>query len=425
MRLVVVGGVAAGLSAASRARRLDRSLEIVVLEKGSRISYGACGLPYWIEGQVRSVDQLIAHTPEFFERERNIRIRTGCEVTAVQHGRREIVLKSGERIDYDRLVWAAGARPAHAARGERAFHLHTDRDAERLQTFLQERKPKTAAVIGAGYIGLEMATALRARGLSVTVYGDTLALLGREDEWLTKKIAGRLEQCQVELRLNEHVSSPESLPHDLVLRAEGLKPNVEVMGEAGAELGRSGALRVTERMETSLGGVYAAGDCCEVRHLVSDRPVWLPLGTTANKMGHVAGGNAAGSRERFPGVVGTSIVRIAGMSVAMTGLSAAQARRDGFTPVEAVVEGRDRPKYFLGRMVSVSLLADRNTRRLLGAVVAGDAAAHGRINVVAAALTARMKVEDFAELDLAYAPPYGTVTDPLLIAAHQLAKLVK
>lgn len=422
MRLVVVGGVAAGLSAASRARRLDRSLEIVVLEKGNRISYGACGLPYLVEGQVRSVDELTVYTPEFFERERDIRIRTGCEVTAVQHARREVALRTGERIHYDRLVWAAGARPAERSQDPRAFTIHSDVDAARLEEFLKTRAPKTAAVIGGGYIGLEMATSLRARGLTVTLFHDGTQLLHRDEDWLTKAIVRRLETCRVEVRMNTRAGAPSELPHDLILSATGLKPNVEGMAEAGAELGRSGALRVNEQQETSLGGVYAAGDCCEALHVVSGRPVWVPLGTTANKMGRVAGSNAAGARERFPGIAGTSAVRVGGMAVAMTGLSTQQARREGFSPVDALIESRARPKYFRGKLLQVQLVADRNSRRLLGAAIAGDDDAVGRINVVAAALTARMKVEDFADLDLAYAPPYATVNDPLLVAAHQLRK---
>ena len=422
MKLLVVGGVAAGLSAASRARRLDPSAEIVVLEKGRRISYGACGLPYWIEGQVRSLDDLTVYTPEFFERERNIRIRTECEVAAVQHPRREVVLRSGERLRYDKLIWTAGARPTARPASAKVHVLHTDQDAARLQDFLQTAQPRTAAVIGGGYIGLEMATALRARGLAVTLLHDNLQLLGREEDWLTKKLIDRLEQCRVTVRLNTTAGPADQLPYDLVLQAAGLKPNVEVMADAGAELGRTGALHVADRQETSLSGVYAAGDCCESMHLVSGKPVWLPLGTTANKQGRVAGSNAAGSRERFPGITGTSIVRIAGLAVAMTGLSLQQARRDGFSPIEARIESRDKPKYFRGRLVTVQLIADRNSGRLLGAVVVGDDSAAGRINVAAAALTARMKVDDLAGLDLAYAPPYASVSDPLLLAAQQLLK---
>lgn len=423
MKLVVVGGVAAGLSAASRARRIDPSAEILVLEKGQRISWGACGLPYLIEGQVSSVEELVVYRREFFEKERNIRIRTGAEVTAVRHGAREVVLASGERVPYDRLVWAAGARPARRFTSGRIFQLHSDADGERLRAFLDSERPRTAAVAGGGYIGLEAATALRARGLKVRLHHDATTLLNREDPWLTQRIVERLEQCGVEVRLNEPVD-PEKLGADLVIDATGLRPNTELLAETGAALGRTGALAVDEYQETSLRGVFAAGDCCEARHIVSGRAVWIPLGTTANRMGRVAGANAAGRRERFPGVAGTSIVRVAGLAVAVTGFSQQQARREGFSPVEAVVEARDRARYFFGRKLAVQLVADRSSGRLLGAAVAGDQGVLARINTAAAALAARMDVESLAGLDLAYAPPYSTVTDPLIVAAQQLLRML-
>lgn len=421
MRLVVVGGLAAGLSAASRARRLDNSLEIVVLERGARISYGACGLPYWVEGQVKSVDDLTVYTPAYFEQERNIRIRVSAEVKAVRHSAREVVLGDGERLRYDRLVWAAGARPAQRPSDERTHVLHTDRDAEALMRALQTRHPRTAAVVGGGYIGLEMVEALRTRGLPVTLYTQGQQLLGG-DETVTRLILERLERARVRVAVGERIDDPSQLPQDLILWATGLKPNVEILAEAGAATGRSGALLVDDRTSTSLQGIYAAGDCCEVQHLVSGRPVWIPLGTTANKMGRVAGANAAGRNERFAGVAGTSIVRVCGLAVAFTGLSAAQAKQDGFRPVAAVIEARERPKYFRGRKVTVQLVADQGSRRLLGGAVVGDEGVTGRINTIATALAGRLTVDDFAFLDLAYAPPYATVMDPLLIAAQQLLK---
>jgi len=423
MKLVVVGGVAAGLSAASRARRLDGRAEIVVLEKGKRISYGACGLPYLLEGQVRSIEELVVYRPEFFERERDIRIRTGSEVVAVHHGRREVILRSGERVAYDRLVWAAGARPAGRAEGARVFRLHTDEDALRLVEYLERERPQTAAVVGGGYIGLEAVTALRARGLRVRLHHDATTLLHREDAWLTARVVERLEACGVEVRLNER-AEPAELDAGVVIDATGMRPNVEVLAEAGAALGRTGALAVSEHMETSLNGVYAAGDCCQARHIVSGRDVWIPLGTTANRMGRVAGANAVGRRERFEGVAGTSVVRVAGLGVAVTGLSQQQARREGFSPVEAVVEGRERARYFFGKKIAVQLVADRRSRRVLGAAVIGDDGVLARINTVAAALAARMDVEALAGIDLAYAPPYSTVTDPLVTAARELAKML-
>jgi NADPH-dependent 2,4-dienoyl-CoA reductase/sulfur reductase-like enzyme len=423
MRLVVVGGVAAGLSAASRARRLDASLDILVLEKGSRVSYGACGLPYFIEGQAESIDELTVHTPEFFRRERRIEVRTNAEVTAVRHPQRELRLASGDRVGYDRLIWAAGARALRPARSnDRTFVLRTDTDAERLEAFLSARRPKTAAVIGGGYIGLEMVTALRARGLAVTLYESQGHYLHRDDDWLTAHITERLERSRVKVRLRTPAGSPEQMGEDLILWCAGAQPNVALLADAGASTGRSGALAVSDRCETTLPGVWAAGDCAETNHIVSGRPVWIPLGTTANKMGRVAGANAAGGRERFPGVAGTSIVRVAGLAVASTGLNVAQARLEGFRPAGAVIEAQDRPRYFRGRKLQVELVADRGTHRLLGCTVTGDEGARGAINVVATALASRMTLDDFLSLDLSYTPPYSTAMDPLLIAAQQLAR---
>jgi NADPH-dependent 2,4-dienoyl-CoA reductase/sulfur reductase-like enzyme len=204
--------------------------------------------------------------------------------------------------------------------------------------------------------------------------------------------------------------------------AAGFKPNVELAAQAGVETGRSGAIRTDDRMETNLRGVYAAGDCAEVQHLVTGRPTWIPLGTTANKTGRVAGANAAGGRERFAGIVGTSIVAVFGMGFATTGLSASQARAEGFSPVAAQIEAKSKPGYFQGSKTAVELVADRATRRLLGGSVVGEDGAAGRIDVIATALQAGLRVDQFEQLDLAYSPPFSTVWDPLLIAAQQLLK---
>jgi NADPH-dependent 2,4-dienoyl-CoA reductase/sulfur reductase-like enzyme len=204
--------------------------------------------------------------------------------------------------------------------------------------------------------------------------------------------------------------------------AAGLKPNVELAEQAGVELGRTGAIRVSERMETNLAGVFAAGDCAETLHLVTGKPVWIPLGTTANKMGRVAGANAAGVRERFAGVAGTSIVRVCGLGIGSTGLSLAQARAEGFDAVSAAITALDHPRYFGGRPTAVELVADRRTGRLLGGLVLGEEGVAGRVNVLAAGLHKAMTVDEFGQLDLAYAPPFAPVWDPLLIAAQQLAR---
>jgi NADPH-dependent 2,4-dienoyl-CoA reductase/sulfur reductase-like enzyme len=427
MRLLVIGGVAAGLSAAARARRIDPSLEIVVLEKGADISYGACGLPYYLEGRVRRAEELIVHTPEYFRKERNIAVRTGARVVSISHPRREVTLDGGERVHYDRLVIATGARPRTkdfegATLPPHVFTLHTLEDAERLKAYLCDKQPKQAVVVGAGYIGLEAADALRRNGLAVTVVEQGPHVLGRGDAELTKAVRERLERFRVELQLNTHISAVER--RELVILATGLRPNVEIAVEGGVEVGRTGAIRVDEHMETNLPGVFAAGDCAEAPHLVTGRPAYIPLGTTANKMGRVAGANAAGRRERFGGVVGTAILNIFGMGVAFSGLSVEHARREGFSPVSARIAAPSRPGYFGGKPITVELVADAATRRLLGGSVWGEDGVEGRINVIATALHNRMRVEDLEQLDLAYAPPFATVWDPVLIAAQQLIKMV-
>jgi NADPH-dependent 2,4-dienoyl-CoA reductase/sulfur reductase-like enzyme len=431
MALVVIGGTAAGMSAAARARRLDPRLEIIVLEQGPVVSLGACGLPYFVEGRVRESKDLTVFTPERFRKERNVDVRTGARVVSIAHPRREVVLESGGRVAYEKLVIATGARGDSLAfpgdRQPHVFHLQTLQDAERMRAFVRERKPASAVVVGAGYIGIEAADALRRNGLRVTILERAPHALLRADDAFTAEVRKQLELHHVELRTGVTVTEIEpdrvaGVACGMVVIAAGFQPNAGLAADAGVEIGRTGAIRTDDRMETNLRGVFAAGDCAEVTHLVSGRPVWIPLGTTANKCGRVAGANAAGARERFPGIVGTSIVGIFGMGFATTGFSAAEARAEGFSPVAARIEALSRPRYYQGVRTVVELVADKATRRLIGGSVIGEDGAAGRIDVIATALQARIKVDEFEMLDLAYSPPFAPVWDPVLIAAQQLVK---
>jgi NADPH-dependent 2,4-dienoyl-CoA reductase/sulfur reductase-like enzyme len=403
----------------------------VVLERGPAISYAACGLPYFIEGRVREVADLIAYTPERFRQERKIDVRTGARVMAISHPRREVVLESGAKVPYEKLIVATGARGGMpdlpGAQLPHVFTLHTLDDAERMRRFLRERRPRHAVVVGAGYIGVEAADALRRNGLRVTILERSDHALLRDDAGFTAAVRRQLELHGVELRTGVTVTAIEpggvaGVPCDMVVLAAGFRPNVELAAAAGIEIGSSGAIRTDDRMETNLRGVFAAGDCAEVTHLVTGRPTWIPLGTTANKTGRVAGACAAGARERFPGVVGTSIVSVFGMGFATTGFSAAAARAEGFTPVVARIEANSRPRYYQGVKTMVELVADRTTRRLVGGSVIGEDGTAGRIDVIATALQTRMRVDEFEQLDLAYSPPFTPVWDPILIAAQQLMK---
>jgi len=433
MRLVILGGNAAGLSAASRARRMDRHLEITVLEKGRFISYGSCGLPYYVEGRVDSLDELLVYSPDYLKRERNIEVRTEAEAAEIAHARREVLLAGGERVPYDRLVVATGAGEQQAgipgADLPHVFPLGDFEDARRLREFLRARRPKRAVVIGAGYVGLEAADALRANGVKVTVLEAAGGVLGRTGGAVAKILPDHLGRCGIVFRPNQPVRSiePDSVngvPAELVILAAGRRAENRLATEAGIATGATGAIRVNEYLETNLHGIYAAGDCAEVIHLITGRPARILLGTIANKMGRVAGANAAGRRERFPATAGTSIVRVCGLGVGLTGLSAEQARREGFDAVSTSIEALEKARYFWGTKTTVELVAERRNGRLLGGAVLGEEGVAGRINVIATALRSGMRVDEFEYLDLAYSPPFATVWDPLLIAAQQLKKLI-
>lgn len=429
-RLIVIGGQAAGLSAAARAKRIDPRLEVIVFEKSSRIAFAPCGLPYWLEGEVPGVDKLSRFTPEEFERERRVRVCTGVAVVAIQHSRRQVVLSTGERVGYDALVIATGARARKdlpGAEQPHVFTLQTLEGAEALSRFVKDRKPERATVIGAGYLGLELVEVLLRWGLKVRLFEATGGFLGRSEPGMVQWVREYLERLGVEVHLNEPVREigarqVNGYPSDLVVLATGFQPNVALAEEAGVRLGRTGAIQVNEHMETNLPGVFAAGDCVEVRHIITGTPVYLPLGTTANKTGRVAGACAAGRRERFEGVAGTAIVRVGSLAIAATGVSNLEARAAGFDPVTVEIQARDKPDYMGSRPLYVSLTGARSSGRLLGGVIVGEFGVAGRINVLATALQARMTVDELYQVDLAYAPPFAPVWDPLLVAARELAK---
>lgn len=444
-RLVIIGGVAAGMSAASRARKLNPRLEIVVLEKGQDVSYGTCGLPYYLSGQVASPQDLVVYTAEFFRQKRNIDVRLEHEATEIEPGTKRVrALVRGAQpavFAYDKLVIATGGAPELRILGSDLSNVFTCNDLAgtiRLRAFLEEQRPKRAVIIGSGYIGLEVADALLNRGVEVTILersetvleaiepeiGDRVeAVLGQHGVRLIKGAAvaaisgdgrGRAHAVQYGTRGSE--------PADFVLLATGVMPRAELATSAGIQTGQTGAIAVDERMQTSVNSIYAAGDCAEVRHLVTGRPDYVPLGTTANKQGRVAGENAAGGHARFEGVVGTLVTQVFELAVARTGLSVNQAKQHGFQPDAATITSKSRAKYFHGKPILVKLIWDRSTGRLLGCQMAGEEGIAKRIDVAAMALHTRMRVQDMLHLDLSYAPPFAPVWDPILIAVNEAHK---
>jgi NADPH-dependent 2,4-dienoyl-CoA reductase/sulfur reductase-like enzyme len=438
-RMVVIGGVAGGASAAAKAKRENPELEVVVYEKSGFVSYGACGLPYVLSGEIPGLEKLLARTPEEFRRQ-GIAVHTRHEVVDVDPDLRVLtVFDHGEgrtfQDRYDYLVLATGAKPLippiPGTEQEGVYTLRSMEDGERLLKALPGAR--RAAILGAGYIGLEVAEAFRKRGLEVTLLEAKDRPLPHWDTEVGDLLREELERHGVEvwtgvrveaLRGTGRVEAVETsegvVPADLVLLATGIRPNTGLAQAMGVTLGPTGAIATDEGMRTNLEGVYAAGDVAESFHRVLKRPYWLPLGDVANKHGRTAGSNIAGQEARFAGVVGTAIFKAFGLAVATTGLSLEAAQREGFRARKVFIQSRDGAHYYPGSQpLWVELVYEEGTERLLGGAVVAHGHGALRIDALAALLHREGTLEDLLGLDLAYAPPYSPVWDPLLIAAQQ------
>jgi NADPH-dependent 2,4-dienoyl-CoA reductase/sulfur reductase-like enzyme len=443
-RLVVIGGDAAGMSAAAKVRREDPQREIVVLERSPHTSYSACGMPYLIAGMVESADLLIARTPEKFREKYNIDARIHHEVTELDlTGQRVRVshLESGKAAwePYDQLLIATGAEaflpPLPGSDGDGIFGLSTLASGLRVQQFMDKEQPRRAVVVGGGYIGLEMAEALIRRGLQVSLVERGEQVMGTLDPDMGAMVSDALREIGVTLYLQESLTGYETadgrvtavvtdqrtLPAELVIVGLGTRPNTDLAAAAGITLGEKGSIRVNPRMQSSAPGVWAAGDCAESFHLVSRRPFHVALGTVANKQGTVAGINLAGGYATFPGVVGTAVSKICKYEVARTGLMEREIRDLGLLYTTATIKSKTRAGYYPGAgWITVKLLAEQGSGRLLGGQIVGLEGAAKRIDVLATAITAGMTVQQVADLDLSYAPPFSPVWDPVQTAARQL-----
>lgn len=445
----MIGGDAAGMSAASQARkrRGPDDLEIVAFELGRFVSYSACGIPYWIGGVVDGPDALIARTPAEFHKA-GIEVRTRHEVTGIDLAARTVTVRDLEagrdlREGFDHLVYAAGAspvRPPWARIPERGvFGVQTLEDGSALRAWLDTEKPASAVVIGAGYIGVEMAEALINRGLRVTLVERSAQPMGTVDEDMGALVATSIRELGIDLRTGVTVEGLETangkikavvtdggtVPAGVVVIGLGVRPNVALAESGGLPLGETGGLR-TDLRQRVIGpdgvveGVWAAGDCTEVHHRVSKRQVHVPLGTHANKQGRVAGIDIGGGHATFPGVIGTAVTKLCDLEVARTGLGSREAEQAGYSFVTATVESTNRAGYFPGAVsMTVKMIAERETGVLLGAQIVGRTEAAKRIDAVAVAVWNRMTVSEMTSLDLGYAPPYAPVWDPILIAARK------
>ena len=440
------------MSAASAARRVDPGLEIVVLEKGPDIAYGLCGLPYFVSGEVNRADQLLAYPPDVFRDQRRLDVQTGTDVVSVDVDRRMVHhLRDGQhgRVGYHRLVLATGGEPVvprlPGLDDDLVFTVRSLSDAVALRSLLDAGRIGRALVVGAGYVGLEMAEALHGRGVAVTVVEQLGQVLPTVDPPVALLVEHELVRQGVDLRLGtgllrvdrdggglhatlRAVVPPDTgvgaLPHDVVLDVDvvvlavGVRAAGALAAAAGAATGPGGAVTVDDHMRTDVPDVYACGDSVAVHHLVLGRPALVPLGPAANKTGRVAGTVAAGGEARFAGLVGTAVVKVFDLAVARTGLTAGEAEAEGLDPLVTDVEGRSRAKYYPGSRPVMVRLVHAPGGRVLGAQMVGADVAK-RIDVVATALQAGFDVHQLADLDLSYAPPYAPVYEPILLAAQR------
>jgi NADPH-dependent 2,4-dienoyl-CoA reductase/sulfur reductase-like enzyme len=437
-RLVVVGGDGAGMAAASVARRRDENLEIVALEKGPWTSYSACGIPYLIGGEVGELEDLISRAPAKF-REMRIDVRTGHEVTGIDLEARTIEtlnMAHGRtyRLGFDLLHLATGAVPRRPPiPGLDADHVHgvqTLADARDLLADADDRCPQHVVVVGSGYIGLELAESFLQRGASVTVVEQGPEVLPALDPGMGAHVSRAMRSMGINVRLGEALEEVEdsmvrtsagTLPADLVVLGLGVSPNSELAQKAGLTVGLRDAVVVDRQQRTSAEGVFAAGDCCQSINIISGRPAYSALGTVANKQGRVAGINLSGGYATFPGVAGTAVTRVCRTEVGRTGLNTVEATAAGFGFVTTTIETTGRASYMPDAdKMTVRMLAEKGTGRLLGAQLVGAPGAAKRVDVLAASLAAGFDVEQLMMLDLGYAPPFSSTWDPVQVAARAL-----
>jgi NADPH-dependent 2,4-dienoyl-CoA reductase/sulfur reductase-like enzyme len=438
---VVVGGDAAGMSAASKAKREHPDLEVVVFERGEWVSYAACGMPYYVKGAVEELEDLVAVTPEEFREQRDVDLRTGHEVVAVDPDARTVTVAGPDGAfdqPYDHLLVATGAsavEPPFDGMGlEGVFTIHSLGEADAIEDYVTAER-ETAAVVGGGYVGIEMAEAFAGRGLEVHLYEALPHVLQPFGEPVAEVVEDHLREQGVELHLETPVSGfvgdgavedvdlgTETLPADVAIVGVGVEPNVDLATEAGVELGPTGAIAVDEYGRTNRDDVYAAGDCAEARHAVTGEPAHVPLALTANRAGRAIGSTVAGTPTSVGETAGTAIVKAFDLGAARTGIvDEDRAREAGFDPVSATVSAPTRAHYYPGGSeLQVTLLADADTGRLLGGSLVGREGVK-RVDTVATALTAGLTITELQHADLAYAPPFSPVWDPVLTGAKVLA----
>ena len=442
-KIVIIGGVAGGASAAAKARRVNEAAEIVVLEKGPYVSFANCGLPYHISGEIQNRDELFVATPEFLHARLNIDVRTNSEVKSIDAARGSIEVfeyTTGKTYEesYDKLIIATGAEsfrpPIPGLEAQGCFTLKTISDMDAIVSYLDRESVQSVVVVGGGFIGLEAAEALFALGLDVTVVEAAPQILPQWDPDMADIVERHLmDKLMIEVVKNDPVSeiqqregkvaavtlkSGEEIESELVLVAIGIRPNTTLAEKADIKMTEQGLIETNEHLQTSVPDIYAVGDAIQTIHRVTGTPTWLPLAGPANRQGRVAGTNAAGGEATFPGVIGTSVVRIGKLCAARTGLSSREAEKAGLDFFCTRTTGMSHAGYFPdAHDIDIKLVVEDKTGRLLGAQAVGRDGVDKRIDVLATSIIAGMSVGDIVDLELAYSPPYGSAKDPVNMAA--------
>ena len=448
MKVVIVGGVAGGATAAARIRRLDEQAEIVVFERSGYVSYANCGLPYYIGGVIEDPEELTLQTPESFFARFRVDMRVHHEVTAI-HPERKCVsvrsLESGEEFEesYDKLLLSPGARPAQpklpGAGMEKIFTLRTVEDTFRIKHYIQNAHPKSAVLAGGGFIGLELAENLRKLGMEVTIVQRPKQLMNPFDPDMAALLHNEARRHGVKLALGHLVEGFEEknggvdvlledaapLHADMVVLAIGVTPDSHLAKEAGLELGIKGSILVNDRMETSVPDIYAVGDAVQVKHFVTGEDTLIALAGPANKQGRIAADNICGGDSRYAGSQGSSVIQVFDLTAAVTGINETTAQRLGIQADTVVLSPMSHAGYYPGgKLMTMKVVFEKENGRLLGAQIVGYDGVDKRIDVLATAIRAGLSGVQLKELDLAYAPPYSSAKDPVNMAGFMIENMV-
>ncbi|MBB6624195.1 FAD-dependent oxidoreductase [Clostridium gasigenes] len=432
MRILVIGAVAAGTSAAAKARRNNDDAEIVIYERDNDISYSGCGLPYYIGGEIEDISELTPRDSKFFKKKYNVDVLTGHEVLNINPNTKELTVKNLNTQEifvdkYDKLILGTGATPfmpnIKGIKNKNVFFLRNVQSARNIRGFIENNKPKHAVIVGTGFIGFEMLENLMDTGVNVTVVEKQGKITPNLDEDMATFLEKALIKKNISIIKNADIieilenkvllEDGTEIKSDMVIMATGVKPNVSLAKEAGVEIGITGAIKVDTSMRTNIADIYACGDCIETFSSITGKAVYRPLGSTANKTGRIAGDVVTGGKLRYRGSLSTGIFKLFDMAIGSTGLSEKEALEEGYEIVMCHNIKPDKPSYFKGKEMVIKAIADKKTEKILGVQIVGYEGVDKRLDVFVTLITYGAKVDELFHLDLAYAPPFSTTKDPV------------